>query len=151
MPTPYLFVKLLHIVFAIVAVGYNASYGIILMRAARASRDTQKFMLETIRALDRVANWAYVGLLLSGGGMVTMGHFSWSAVWTSGSLVLLIVLLGLAHGLYTPTLTQQIRALDEGGPDSADYQRLSRRGTVVGITLLGATLVIVALMVLKPF
>jgi len=142
--------KLVHVLFAIVAVGYNLTYGVILARAARSSRETRKWVLETIRSLDRIANWAYTGLLITGGGLVTMAHYSWAMVWTSGSALLLVVALGLAHGLYTPTLKKQIKLIDEQGPDSPEFQALDRRGNTVGIALMVIALLIVALMVLKP-
>lgn len=146
----YSLLKLVHVLLAIVAVGYNASYGLILGRAARAPRDTQKFVLQTIRALDRIANWAYLLLLLTGGGLMAIAHYRWGQLWTGGSTLLLVVGLGLAHGRYTPILKKQILALDESGPDSAAYQALSRQGARVGTLLLAVSLLIVTLMVLKP-
>lgn len=150
MRTLFPYLKLVHVLLAIVAVGFNATYGTLMARAARGSREQLRFALESVRALDRVANWAYTFLLVTGGAMVTAGGFRWPMLWTGGSAVLLVLLLGLAHGLYTPTLKKQIAALDAGGPDAPEYQRLAKRGQSVGIALLVATLLIVALMVLKP-
>ena len=49
---PYTLIKFVHIVFAIIAFGYNASYGLWLGRAAREPKETQLFTLRTIRFMD---------------------------------------------------------------------------------------------------
>ena len=50
--------------------------------------------------------------------------------------------------MYTPTLRRQIQALERG--ESAEFERLSARGTIVGIALAVDVVVIVFLMVTKP-
>jgi hypothetical protein len=52
--------KFVHVLLAIVAVGFNASYGIWLARAAKAPQATQSHVLRTIKFIDdRFANPAY--------------------------------------------------------------------------------------------
>ena len=51
------FLKFIHVLLAIVAVGFNASYGIWLARSASAPQATQSHVLRTIKFLDdRIAN-----------------------------------------------------------------------------------------------
>ena len=69
----YEILKFFHILFAIIAVGFNASYGIWLARAAR-ERDHEAFALRGVKLLDdRFANPAYGLLLVTGLLMVWVG------------------------------------------------------------------------------
>lgn len=150
MPDLYTWLKFLHVLLAIVAVGFNASYGIWLTRSARHP-EHESFALRTIKVLDdRFANPAYGLLLVTGLLMVWQAEIPLSTFWIATSLGIYgaVILLGLA--VYSPTLRRQIRALEEAGPDSQEYRRLSTRGTVVGILLAVMVIVIVFLMVTKP-
>jgi uncharacterized membrane protein len=146
----YTTVKFLHILLAITAVGFNASYAIWTQRAARSPRHLD-FALRGVKFMDdRVANPAYGLLLLSGLTMVFVGHLSLSTFWIAAALLLWLIAMGLGFLLYTPTLRRQIEALAGGGPESVEYKALTRRGTVVGITTSIVVLAIVVLMVFKP-
>jgi uncharacterized membrane protein len=150
MPTVYEWLKFAHILLAIIAVGFNASYGIWLARAAK-DPDHESFALRTIKVLDdRFANPAYGLLLVTGLLMVWQAEIPLSTFWISTSIGIyaVVILLGLA--VYTPTLRRQIRALEEQGPGSSDYRRLSTRGRIVGVLLAVLVIVIVFLMVSKP-
>jgi uncharacterized membrane protein len=140
----------LHILFAIVAVGFNASYGI---WTARARRDPANlaFALRGIKFMDDyVANPCYILLLLSGLAMAfVVGHWGWQR-WIISALVLWAILAVVGFAGYTPTLSRQIRVLAAEGPDSPAYRALDSRGRVLGIVLGVIVLVILGLMVLKP-
>ncbi len=143
-------VKFIHIVLAIIAVGFNASYGVWLARAARHPQH-EGYVLRGIKILDdRFANPAYGLLLVTGLIMVAISPFELTTFWIALALALygLTIVLGLV--IYTPTLRDQIRALDAEGPESPGYRRLSTRGRVVGILLAINVVVIVFLMVTKP-
>jgi uncharacterized membrane protein len=146
----YTVLKFFHVVLAIVAVGFNASYGIWVTRAAREP-EHQLHVLRGIKVLDdRFANPAYALLLVTGLSMVIVGDLSLSTFWIATALVLYAVLLVVALAVYTPTLRRQIAVLQSDGADSEEYRRLSRRGAVVG-PLLGVIVIgIVFLMVTKP-
>lgn len=148
--TVYAWVKLVHVLLAIIAVGFNASYGIWLARAAREPEHVLH-VLRGIKTLDdRFANPAYVLLFVTGMWMVIISPLRLTTFWIAGGIILwaLVVLGGL--GLYTPTLRRQIRVLESEGPQSEEYRWLARRGTIVGIVLAVLVIIIVALMVLKP-
>jgi uncharacterized membrane protein len=146
----YEVLKFFHVLFAIVAVGFNASYGIWLARAAR-ERDHEAFALRGVKLLDdRFANPAYGLLLVTGLLMVWVGDLDLSQFWLLTALVLYALAVGLGLFLYTPTLRDQIRVLATTGPDSAEFVSLSKRGTTVGIVLAIDVIVIVFLMVTKP-
>ena len=148
--TLYLWIKFLHVLMAIVAVGFNATYGVWLARAAREP-EHQLHVLPGIKTLDdRFANPAYVLLLLTGIWMVAISFWQLTTFWILGGLILWAVVILLGIGLYTPTLRRQIRVLEAEGPASEEYRWLSRRGTILGVVLAILVVIIVALMVLKP-
>jgi len=143
--------KFLHVLLAIIAIGFNSAYGLIIGRARKAGTAELKFALRTVKFMDDyVANPCYVLLLLTGVGMVHASPYGWSPKWIHGSLTLLLVAFVLGIGFYTPTLRKQIAALDRGGANDAEFLRLSRRGSMLGGILGLIVLVIVGLMVFKP-
>lgn len=148
--TTYTTLKFLHVLLAIVAVGFNASYGIWLSAAAR-NPEHEGFALRQIKVIDdRFANPAYALLLVTGLSMVWVGHLDLATFWLATALVLYGVLLVLGLGVYTPTLRRQIRTLQDHGPASSEYRALAKRGTLVGASLGVVVAIIVFLMVTKP-
>ena len=146
----YTVIKFFHVLLAILAVGFNASYGIWVTRAAREP-EHQLHVLRGIKVLDdRFANPAYALLLVTGFAMVIVGDLALSTFWIAAALVLYAVLLVVALAVYTPTLRRQIAVLESHGADSEEYRRVSRRQGVVGPMLGVIVLVIVFLMVTKP-
>ncbi|MDQ4006250.1 MAG: DUF2269 domain-containing protein [Actinomycetota bacterium] len=146
----YEVVKFLHVFLAIVAVGFNATYAILLGRAAREP-EHEAHVLRTVKVLDdRFANPAYGGLLLTG---LLMVGFYWPRItdfWIATALALYAILVAVGAAVFTPTLRRQIAVIETEGPSSPDYRALSRRGTVVGIFLAIVVTLIVFLMVTKP-
>jgi uncharacterized membrane protein len=82
--------------------------------------------------------------------MVAVGDVDLTQFWLATALVLYVaaVLLGLLA--YTPTLRAQIRVVDAEGPQSAEFRRLSARGSLLGAVLAIDVVAIVFLMVAKP-
>src|ERR1044071_545634 len=110
--TAFVIVKFLHVLLAIIAIGFNASYAIWLARARREPEHTL-FALRGIKTLDdRFANPAYAVLLVLGVGLVFMGGYSFSMFWIAASLVLYVGLLLGGLLVYSPTLKAQIAALE---------------------------------------
>ena len=103
----YTTLKFLHVLLAIVAVGFNMTYGLLVARARKVGPDARelKFALRTVKVMDDyIANPCYVLLLITGVGMVHVAGFPWSFIWIHGSLALLVVVAVIAFGFYTPTL-----------------------------------------------
>src|SRR6266508_2617382 len=116
--TAYALFKFTHVLLAIIAIGFNASYGVWLARAAREPA-SNLFVLRGIKVLDdRFANPAYALLLVTGVSMVLVGDLSLATFWLATALVLygLLVVVGLA--VYTPTLRRQIAVLEGQGAAS---------------------------------
>lgn len=149
---PYPLVKFVHVLLAIVAVGFNASYGIWLGRAASASeRGHLPHVLRGIKILDdRFANPAYALLLVTGLVMVFIGPWDLTTFWIAAALVLYVVAVLVGFLVYTPTLRRQIAVLDTAGAESAEYRSVAGRGQVTGIALAVIVVAIVFLMVVKP-
>ena len=150
LPSLYLVLKFLHVLLAIVAVGFNASYGVWL---ARARRDPEHLghTLRGVKFLDDwFANPSYVLLLLTGLAMVYIGGIPLTTFWIAAALVLWLVTAGIGLGLYGPALRTQISALDAHGPTSPEHLRLARRATAIGIANIVPVVIILVLMVFKP-
>ncbi len=146
----YTTTKLVHIVLAIVAIGFNASYGVWLTRARREPEHLGH-VLRGIKMLDdRFANPAYALLLVTGLVMVTVGNIPLTTFWIAAALVLWVTVVAIGLGLYTPTLRRQIRVLEAEGRDSPAYARLSTRATFVGLVTMIPVALILVLMVFKP-
>jgi uncharacterized membrane protein len=145
--------KFVHVLLAIVAVGYNASYGLIIARARSGGIDGRemRFALRTVKIMDDyVANPCYALLLLTGVALVYVSGYPWTLKWIYLSLALLVAAFAISIGLYTPTLRRQIEVLESSGPSDPEFLKLSTRGAVVGAILGVIVVTIVALMVFKP-
>jgi hypothetical protein len=62
-----------------------------------------------------------------------------------------VVLIVIAVGFYSRVTTRQIQALETGGEASPAYQQLAGQARIYGIVSGVIALVIVFLMVVKPF
>ncbi len=146
----FLIVKYIHILAAIVAVGFNLSYVVWILRARREPAHTA-FALKGIKFIDdRIANPTYGLLLLSGLLMVVLLPVPITSLWILIALALYVVLLVLAITQYTPTLRNQVKLAEAGDTTSAEFTRLAARGQILGQALGVIVLVILAMMVFKP-
>jgi uncharacterized membrane protein len=147
----FVLVKFLHVLLAIVAVGFNATYGVWLARVAREPVPTQSFVLRGIKRLDDwFANPAYVLLAVTGVTMVLVGELRFTTFWIAGGIVLWAIAVALGFFVYTPMVRNQIHALETIGPESEDYKRYASNARFLGILLAAIVVVIVFLMVTKP-
>jgi uncharacterized membrane protein len=150
-PVLYNLVKLIHILLAITAVGFNASYAIWLMRSQRGPKELTDFALRGVKFLDdRIANPAYGLLLVTGLIMVFIGPWNLTTRWIDGALILWIILVSMAALGYTPALRNQIKALESDGVGSSSYEAAARRQNLFGIVVMIPVLLILFLMVFKP-
>ncbi len=142
--------KWFHIVLVIIAVGANATYAIWIQRAT-IDKEALAYTLRGVKFLDdRVANPAYVLVLLTGLGMVLTADIPLDTPWILLSIILWFAGLLLGVFGYTPTLRKQIAAAESSGAGSEEYTAVAWRGTVLGIVLGVIVFFIVYLMVFKP-
>jgi uncharacterized membrane protein len=146
----YPWLKVTHVLLAVVAVGANVTYGIWL---ARASREPQHlgWALRGVKLLDdRLANPAYIGLGIVGVLMVLIGPWEFETLWIAVAIGLYIVMAVVGFVLYSPTLSRQIRIYETDGPASPEFAALARRGSLYGMLLAAIVVAIIVLMVVKP-
>jgi len=143
-------VLFLHIFAAIIAVGFNISYPVWIVRARRDPTHTA-FALKGIKFIDdRIANPAYGVLLVTGLLMVYIGHYSLTTLWIDVALILFVGLILVAALVYTPALREQVKLAEAGDTSSVAFTRLGARGQIAGMALGLIVLVILAMMVFKP-
>ncbi|MBE3560072.1 MAG: SirB2 family protein [Ktedonobacteraceae bacterium] len=143
-------VKFIHILLAIIAFGFNATYALWLVRAQQKPEHLD-FALRGVKILDDYfANPAYLLLLVSGLTMVLLSGYTLTTFWLLAALILWVVAIALGYGVYTPTLSRQIRVLAAAGHESEEFRALSTRGSILGIILAVLVLLILVLMVFKP-
>jgi uncharacterized membrane protein len=82
--------------------------------------------------------------------MVFVGDLRLTTFWIAGGIVLWAIAVALGFFVYTPTVRNQIHALETAGPDSNDYKRYSANARFLGIVLAVIVVAIVFLMVTKP-
>ena len=147
---PYLILKYFHILLAIVAVGFNATYGIWLARAAQEP-EHMLHVLRGIQTLDNVfANPAYALLLITGLGMLIVGGIALTTFWIVVALILygLAIVVGIV--LFAPVLRRQVALLESGAGHTPEFRQLARRSTILGIVTMVDVLLIIVMMVFKP-
>jgi uncharacterized membrane protein len=147
----YLILKLIHILAAIIAVGSNLSYGVWLMKGKKQPEHLL-FALQGIKLMDdRLANPSYIASLLTGLLMCYVGNLPiLSITWLFYPLILFGLMGIIGLGLYTPTLSRQIKILQTEGAQSEAYLRIDKRQTILGMILFVLALIILAMMILKP-
>ncbi len=148
--TSYELLKFLHVLLAIMAFGFNASYGVWLARAAREPAQLPH-VLATIKVLDdRFANPGYVLLLVTGLSLVGVGDLALDTLWISASITLCVVMVLAGVFGYSPALRRQLAIAASDGAESGEYAVVSRRATVLGVVTSVLVVTIVFLMVTKP-
>jgi uncharacterized membrane protein len=147
---PFVPLKVIHVLSAIVAVGANVTYAFWLRRAGR-DRDKLIFTIEGVRRLDRtVANPGYILLLITGLLMVATGAYSFRMGWLAAALALYVATALLGILAFAPAIRRQL-AEAERDPTSDAYEAAARRSNVLGLATTAIVVVIVILMVSKPF
>jgi len=148
--TLYEFLKYIHVVMAIVAIGFNISYAVWLSRAAREPEHAPH-VLRGLKVLDdRFANPAYALLLITGFAMVFEADIPLDTFWIMAALVIYVLLIVVGLMFYSPVLKRQTELAEIGQADSSEYRALSKRNTSTGGILVLMVLTIEFLMVTKP-
>ena len=146
---PATILKVVHVLSAITAVGANLTYAFWLGRAGR-DRDRLVWTIEAVRRLDsRVANPAYIAVLITGIGMVLGGAYSFETGWIAVSIVLYIATALMGILAFAPAIRRQL-AEAEVDPTSEAYAAAARRSNFLGLATTALAVIIVVLMVAKP-
>src|SRR5258705_12384415 len=112
----FVIVKFFHVLLAIIAVGFNATYGVWLARVAREPVPTQSFVLHGIKRLDDwFANPAYVLLAVTGVTVGFVGELRFTTFWIAGGVVVWGIAAAVRVVGLTPVLRNQIHAPETAG------------------------------------
>ena len=143
--------RLLHVVLAIVAVGANLTFPL-WIRLAERDVAHLRFTLLGIRWLDRyVAIPAYGLLALTGLALAVLGAVPLTTAWLAVSIALYAGVAVLGFAVYRPVSRARLAALESGSPGDLAYRRARQQARALDGMVIAAVLVILALMVLKPF
>jgi uncharacterized membrane protein len=146
----YNLLKFVHVLLAITAVGSNITYAAWNARGAMEPQHLA-FALRGIKFLDnRVANPAYGLLLVTGLILVAVGNLGLRG-WIIAALILFVILIVIAVGFYSRVTNRQIEMLESAGESSPVYQQLAGQARLYGIVSGVIALLIVFIMVVKPF
>lgn len=146
----FLALKVIHILSAITAVGTNVTSVFWLDRTG-LDRDRLVWALESVRWLDgRIANPAYIVVLVSGIVMVMTGGYRFDQGWITTAIVLYVLTAVFGILAFAPAVRLQ-RAEAAADPTSAAYARIARRTRRYSWLTTGVLIVIIILMVMKPF
>lgn len=153
MLSSYLVVKLIHVVSATLLFGTGLGTAFFMFTAHRSGN------VEAIRVTSRyvvIADWiftlpAVIVQLASGLWLTDYLGISWSSIWFT-TVMTLFVVVGLC---WLPVVWIQIRikrmvALDSSATGTRNYRNLFRAWVALGIPAFTLTLVLFALMILKP-
>lgn len=122
------------------------------MQRARRDPAHVAFTMRTIRWLDRtVAVPAYAVVLVSGLAMVSLGIARLTDRWLILALALYVVIAVLGGAVFGPVVRAQLAAFERGGVADPDYLRHERRANRLAWLTIAGTLVILFLMVFRPF
>lgn len=151
MLTLYPIIKTLHILTAIVALGFNLSYPLWFFKGKKEDQHLL-FALKGIKTMDdRFANPSYILSLVTGLTLCYVGHLDiLHTSWLLGSLILYALTATIGITVYSPLLNKQIKVLSNEGSQSAAYKKLDTRQNIVGGLIFLFALSIVMLMVIKP-
>ena len=147
----YQILKFVHVFAAIIAVGFNFSYIVWLVKG-KMEKEHLLFALRGIKLMDdRVANPCYGLALITGFAMTYIAGYNILAVpWILYPLILFGIMGILAFGFYSPTLKKQIKIVEEYGGDSPEYKSVEKRQMLVGGILFVLAVSVIAIMVFKP-
>lgn len=147
----YLSIKFIHILSAIIAVGFNISYGFLLFKGNK-EKEHLLFTLKSIKFLDDfIANPCYFLALFTG---FYMNYLMLGSIkpysWNLYALILFSIIGIIAFFFYTPYLGKQIKLVEEKKYETNEYKVLENKQQYIGIILTILVFMIIFLMVFKP-
>ena len=149
------FFLVLHIIGAVIALGFSLSYGIWTALGDSTGAAERAFALKSISWIDRrVTTPAYVAQAIT--GVVLVGLIDWSVLkqsWLEISIVLYVLLTVLAMARFAPLHRRQTalaERLAAGEVVETEYRAAASRALTWGVVVTLITFAIVILMVTRP-
>jgi uncharacterized membrane protein len=145
----------LHVLGAIVALGFSLSYGLWIARGEVAGATERSFALRTISWVDRrFTTPAYIAQAVT--GLILVAMIGWELLeqsWLAISVGLYVLLTVLAITAFAPAHRRQSALADRlagGDPVETEYRAAASTARTWGIVVTVLTIVIAVLMVAKP-
>lgn len=143
-----------HVLAVVLAFGPTFAYGIIFSILPQHPRSAPA-LFEAIRKVDNyLVNPGTLVVLLAGIYLMADGHWDGSEVFIAVGFVAIVILLGLQHTFFRPQglKAQELaeRDLKAGDTFSAEFEEISRRLGMVGMTAGLIVVVTIFFMVVKP-
>jgi uncharacterized membrane protein len=150
------FVLVLHILGAIVALGFSLTYGLWTARGELAGRTERSFALRTISWVDqRFTTPAYIAQVVT--GLLLVALIDWSLLsesWLAISIGLYVAVTVLAITMFAPAHRRQSLLADRiaagEAVDDAEYRAAAGTAQRWGAVVTVLTVLIVVLMITKP-
>ncbi len=149
------FLLVLHVLGAIVALGFSLSYGLWVRRGEADGVQGRAFALRTVSWIDRrITTPAFIAQLVT--GLLLVATIDWDLLrraWLELSLGLYVTLVVVAMTVYAPSFRRQREVAERiasGESEETEYQEVASKATTWGVIVTVLTLGIVVLMVWKP-
>jgi uncharacterized membrane protein len=147
----YTTLKFVHILLAIIAVGFTSSFGLLAARAANSDDDREMmYALKVIALMSTIAHWSFLLLLVTGLWMVWDVAFPLTFTWIWASLLLFAIAFLAGTFVMVPSARRRIAILRERGSSDPEFIALSERAAKLGPILSVMAVIIIWLMVAKP-
>lgn len=150
------FVLVLHVLGAVVALGFSLSYGLWIARGEAAGPGERSFALRTVSWVDRrLTTPAYVVQAVT--GLLLVGLIDWALLrrsWLEISIGLYVLVTILAITRFAPAHRRRTAAAERlaAGDETAqtEYGAAASAAQTWGVVVTILTVAIVVLMVTKP-
>lgn len=141
----------IHLLAVIVALGTNITFPLWIGAAERDPAHLS-FALRRVRWLDRyVAIPGYAVAALTGLALALAGRIPLTTGWLAASIAIYLAVAVIGFGVYRPVSRARLVGLERSGPADPGYRRARARARVLDVVIIAAVLVILWLMVAKPF
>lgn len=143
--------KFAHVLLAIVAIGGNLTYALWL-RLGEREPEHLAYTIRGIRAIDRgVANPAYALLFVTGIALVLVTGIPLTTGWLAVAIAIYLAAAILGYFVFGPVMRAELAVLERDGVGAPEYLRRRSQARSLAIVTTTMVLVILALMVTKPF
>ena len=149
------FLLVLHVLGAVVALGFSLSYGLWVRRGGADGVQGRAFALRTVSWIDRrITTPAFIAQVVT--GLLLVATLDWDLLrraWLELSLGIYVTLVVIAITVYAPSFRRQREVAERiaaGTGEETESATVESKATVWGVIVTALTLVIVVLMVWKP-
>lgn len=142
---------LAHVLLALITIGGNLT-NTLWLRLGEREPEHLAYTIRGIRAIDRaVANPAYALLFVTGIALVLVTGIPLTTGWLAVAIAIYVAAAILGYFVFGPVVRAELAALERDGVDAPEYLRRRSQARSLAIVTTTMVLVILALMVAKPF